>query len=291
MRVEVQGLTVRYGDVTAVDDMSFSLSGNKVYGLLGRNGSGKTSLMSALAGYREPIGSVLLDGAPVFENAAAMRQVCLVRHTADAADKGDKVSHVLEYGAAWRDTWDNDYALKLTDLFGISFKSKVGALSLGQRSALGVVVGLASRSPLTMLDESHLGMDTPTRYAFYDALLNDFMAHPRTIIISTHLIEELSSLLEEVVIIDRGRLVLQEEVDVLRARGTEVTGNASDVDEFTLGLTVLGEKSLGRTKSAMVYGALDDSRLVRARQLGLELGPIALQDLFVHLTEPVGGKL
>jgi ABC-2 type transport system ATP-binding protein len=291
MRVEVQGLTVRYGDVTAVDDMSFSLSGNKVYGLLGRNGSGKTSLMSALAGYREPIGSVLLDGAPVFENAAAMRQVCLVRHTADAADKGDKVSHVLEYGAAWRDTWDNDYALKLTDLFGISLKSKVGALSLGQRSALGVVVGLASRSPLTMLDESHLGMDTPTRYAFYDALLNDFMAHPRTIIISTHLIEELSSVLEEVVIIDRGRLVLQEEVDVLRARGTEVTGNASDVDEFTLGLTVLGEKSLGRTKSAMVYGALDDSRLVRARQLGLELGPIALQDLFVHLTEPVGGKL
>ncbi|WP_086668671.1 ABC transporter ATP-binding protein [Lentzea kentuckyensis] len=291
MRVEVQGLTVRYGDVTAVDDMSFALSGNKVYGLLGRNGSGKTSLMSALAGYRKPIGSVLLDGAPVFENAAAMRQVCLVRHTADAADKGDKVSHVLECGAAWRDTWDNDYALKLTDLFGISFKSKVGALSLGQRSALGVVVGLASRSPLTMLDESHLGMDTPTRYAFYDALLNDFMAHPRTIIISTHLIEELASLLEEVVIIDRGRLVLQEEVDVLRARGTEVTGNASDVDEFTLGLTVFGEKSLGRTKSAMVYGALDDSRLVRARQLGLELGPIALQDLFVHLTEPVGDKL
>lgn len=290
MRVEVQGLTVRYGSVKAVDDLSFSLSGNKVYGLLGRNGSGKTSLMSALAGYREPIGSVLLDGVPVFENAAAMRQVCLVRHTADAADKGDKVSHVLEYGAAWRDTWDNDYALELTDLFGISLKTKVGALSLGQRSALGVVVGLASRSPLTMLDESHVGMDTPTRYAFYDALLNDFMAHPRTIIISTHLIGELASLLEEVVIIDSGRLVLQEEADVLRSRGTEVTGNASDVDEFTLGLTVLGEKSLGRTKAAMVYGALDDSRLIRARQLGLELGPIALQDLFVHLTERVGGK-
>ena len=95
----------------------------------------------------------------------------------------------------------------------------------------------------------------------------------------------------EVVIIDSGRLVLQEEADVLRSRGTEVTGNASDVDEFTLGLTVLGEKSLGRTKAAMVYGTLDDSRLIRARQLGLELGPIALQDLFVHLTEPVGGKL
>ncbi|GGM68790.1 ABC transporter [Lentzea pudingi] len=290
MRIDVQGLTVRYGDTVAIDDMSFSLSGNKIYGLLGRNGAGKTSLMSALAGYRKPSGSVQLDGAPVFENAASMRQVCLVRHSADAADKSDKVSHVLEYGAAWRDTWDNDYALELVDLFRIGLKTKVGELSLGQRSALGVVIGLASRSPLTMLDESHLGMDTPTRYAFYDTLLHDFMAHPRTIVISTHLIEELSSLLEEVLIIDAGRLVLQEEADVLRSRGTEVTGNASDVDEFTAGLTVLGEKSLGRTKAAMVYGALDDGQLVRARQLGLELGPIALQDLFVHLTEPVGGK-
>ncbi|MGI5506823.1 ATP-binding cassette domain-containing protein [Lentzea sp. CA-135723] len=290
MRIDVQGLSVRYGDVTAIDDMSFSLSGNRIYGLLGRNGSGKTSLMSALAGYRKPSGSVQLDGVEVFENAAAMRQVCLVRHASDAADKGDKVSYVLEYGAAWRDTWDNDYALELTELFKIGLKTKVGALSLGQRSALGVVIGLASRSPLTMLDEAHLGMDTPTRYAFYDTMLNDFMAHPRTIVLSTHLIEELASLLEEVVIIDAGRLVLQEEADVLRSRGTEVTGNAADVDEFTAALTVLSEKSLGRTKSAMVYGALDDGRLVRARQLGLELGPIALQDLFVHLTDPVGGK-
>ncbi|MFJ5990094.1 ATP-binding cassette domain-containing protein [Lentzea sp. NPDC092896] len=290
MRVDVQGLSVRYGNMTAVDDMSFSLSGNKIYGLLGRNGSGKTSLMSALAGYRKASGSVQLDGLPVFENAAAMRQVCLVRHSADAADKGDKVSHVLEYGAAWRDTWDDEYALELAELFGIGLKTKVGALSLGKRSALGVVIGLASRSPLTMLDESHLGMDTPTRYAFYDALLNDFMEHPRTIIISTHLIEELASLLEEVLIIDSGRLVLQEEADVLRSRGTEVTGNASDVDEFTAALTVLSEKSLGRTKAAMVYGALDDDQLIRARGLGLELGPIALQDMFVHLTDPVGGK-
>lgn len=216
--------------------------------------------------------------------------MCLVRHSADAADKGDRVSHVLAYGAAWRDTWDNDYALELAELFKIELKTKVGELSLGRRSALGVVIGLASRSPLTMLDESHLGMDTPTRYAFYDALLQDFMENPRTIIISTHLIEELASLLEEVLIIDGGRLVLQEEADVLRSRGTEVTGNASDVDDFTLGLTVLSEKSLGRTKAAMVYGALDDEQLVRARRLGLELGPIALQDLFVHLTDPVGGK-
>ncbi|MFI6095340.1 ATP-binding cassette domain-containing protein [Lentzea sp. NPDC051213] len=289
MRVDVQGLTVRYGSVTAIDDMSFSLSGNKIYGLLGRNGSGKTSLMSALAGFRRPIGEVRVDGEPVFENPRTMQNVCLVRHSPDAADKGDRVRDVLNYGKAWRDSWDHAYALELAELFKIPLKGKVGELSLGRRSALGVVIGLAGRSPLTMLDESHLGMDTPTRYAFYDTLLHDFMAHPRTILISTHLIEELGSLLEEVVIIDQGRLVLQEDADTLRSRGTEVTGPASDVDEFTAGLTVLSHKSLGGTKAAMVYGALGDAQVIRARQLGLELGPIALQDLFVHLTEPVGG--
>jgi ABC-2 type transport system ATP-binding protein len=129
-------------------------------------------------------------------------------------------------------------------------------------------------------------MDAPSRYAFYDELLTDFMAHPRTIVISTHLIEEVSSLFEQVVIIDRGRLVLHDEADHLRSRGAAITGAADVVDRFADGLTVLGKKTLGPTKSAMVYGALDDAYRERARGAGLDIGPIALQDLFVHLTEP-----
>jgi ABC-2 type transport system ATP-binding protein len=93
MSIDVSDLTVRYGDVTAVDSLSFSLSRNKVYGLLGDNGSGKTSLMSVLAAFRKPTsGTVLVDGEPVFENGRATSGICLVRHTGDAADKGDKLS-------------------------------------------------------------------------------------------------------------------------------------------------------------------------------------------------------
>jgi hypothetical protein len=111
--------------------------------------------------------------------------------------------------------------------------------------------GLASRAPVTLFDESHLGMDAPSRAAFHDEVLSDFMAHPRTIVISTHLIDELSPLFEEVVIIDNGRLVLQDETEVLRARGADVTGPAEAVDRFVAGHTVLRERQLGRTKSAM----------------------------------------
>jgi ABC-2 type transport system ATP-binding protein len=98
------------------------------------------------------------------------------------------------------------------------------------------------------------------------------------------------TLFEEVVILDEGRLLLHEETEVLRARGASVTGPAALVDAFAEGLTVLSEQQLGPTKRAMVYGALDDLHREDARQAGLDLGPVALQDLFVHLTQPASGR-
>lgn len=288
-RIEVEDLTMRYGKVTALDRMTVTLDGGKIYGLLGRNGSGKTSLLSVLAAFcKHTGGSVRVDGQPVFENRRVTSQICLIRTTCDTLGKSDRIEAALNFAAQWRPNWDGDYARTLIDRFDLVPSKTIGALSRGQRSALGAVLGLASRAPITLFDESHLGMDAPTRYAFYDELLADFMAHPRTFVISTHLIEEVGSLFEEVVIIDRGRLVLREEVETLRSRGVAVTGPAEAVDRIANGHTVLGERSLGATKSATIYGPIDADLRERARAAGLELGPVGLQDLFVHLTRPGG---
>jgi ABC-2 type transport system ATP-binding protein len=288
-RIEVEDLTLRYGRVTALDHLTVGLAGDKIYGLLGRNGSGKTSLLSVLAAFcKQTSGSVRIDGQPVFENRRITSQICLIRTNVDTLGKSDKVEVALAFAAQWRPNWDDDYAKSLLDRFGLPPSKTVGALSRGQRSVLGAVLGLASRAPITLFDESHLGMDAPTRYAFYDELLADFMAHPRTFVISTHLIEEVGSLFEEVVILDRGRLVLQEEVETLRSRGVSVTGPADAVDRITNGHTVLGERALGPTKSTTIYGPVDADLRERARAAGLELGPVGLQDLFVHLTRAGG---
>jgi ABC-2 type transport system ATP-binding protein len=288
--IEVAGLRLRYRDVTALDDLGFTLPGGRIYGLLGRNGSGKTSLLSVLAGFRKASGgTVLIDGQPVFENPAITRQVCLIRETGDVGDRDERVGEALHTASRLRPGWDGDYADALVDRFEVPRRKKLGELSLGQRSTLGMIFGLAARAPLTLFDESHLGMDAPSRAAFHDELLADFMARPRTIVVSTHLIDELSPLFEEVVIIDAGRLVLREETEALRARGADVTGPAEAVDRFVAGRTVLRERQLGRTKSAMVYGGLDERHRRQARDAGLDLGPVALQDLFVHLTQPSGG--
>lgn len=291
MIVEVDRMSLRYNDVTALEELSFALTAGKIYGLLGRNGAGKSSLLSVLAGYRrESSGTVRVDGRPVFENSAVARQVCLIRGTGDAAPGSLKVSDVLHYAELLRPNWDASYAAELCEGFGVPLHQTAGSLSHGKQCALGITMGLASRAPLTLFDESHLGLDAPSRYRFYDALLADVIAHPRTVVFSTHLIEEVSTLFEEVLILDEGRLVLHEEAETLRGAGSAVTGDAAVVDRFVDGLRVLGAKELGRTKSAMVFGELDDEWRGRARAAGLDLGPLALQDLFVHLTEPSGER-
>jgi ABC-2 type transport system ATP-binding protein len=285
MKIEIRNLSVRYGQTTAIDDLSLTLEGEKIYGLLGRNAAGKTTLLSVLSAFRKAsAGKVLIDGENPYENPRITREISFIRDRLDAPDT-ERVANVLRLAQALRPHWDTGYADKLVALFRLPVRKTVQALSRGQRSALGIVLGLASRSPLTILDESYLGLDAPSRYAFYDELLADYVAHPRTFIISTHLIEEVDSLFEEVAIMDRGRLVLHDSADALRAKGTVVTGPAEAVDRYVAGHTVLAERTLGPTKATTVLGP----DLAPAPPT-VETSPLSLQDLFVHLTreqEPV----
>jgi ABC-2 type transport system ATP-binding protein len=284
--IELRDVTVRYGSAVAVDDVSLDLPTGKIYGLLGRNGSGKTSLLSALSSYRRPAtGTVRFDGADAFENPAVMRHTCFIRDTLDVSDS-DRVRTILRFAGWMRPGWDADYAARLADLFEIDPRKRVSALSRGRRSALGVVLGLASRAPLTILDETYLGMDAVARSDFYRELLADYMAHPRTIIMSTHLIEEVADLFERVVILDRGRVLLHEEADALRGRGVTVTGPVAAVDAFVGGHPVLGERSLGGVRAATLDWRPAPDEVARGEAAGLTFGPVGLQDLFIHLTSP-----
>lgn len=285
LTIDVRNLRLQYGDTVALHDLTFSLEGAKIYGLLGRNGSGKTSLLSVLAAFRkETAGEVRMNGQAVFENPEIVRQLCLIRETPDVGDTSEKVQYALDFAKEMRPNWDVAFADKLLGRFNLPVRKKMNQLSRGQRASLGIILGLAARTPVTMFDESYLGLDAPSRYIFYEELLADFIEHPRTFIISTHLIEEVSSLFEEVVIIDKGRLLLHEETETLRLRGAEIIGPADRVDRFVEGMTVLNVKELGRTKAAVVYGDLGNGRRDEALSAGLDLEPIALQDLFVHLT-------
>ncbi|WP_028045376.1 ATP-binding cassette domain-containing protein [Cellulomonas sp. URHE0023] len=283
--VQVRDLTVRYGSTTALDAVSFDIQPGAITGLLGRNGSGKTTALSVLAAFlRKTSGTVLVDGEEPWENPRVMSGTGLVRESGDVIAER-RISETLRMVADRRPAYDPTLAEKLLDMFELDPTTRPYKLSRGKKSAFGVVVGIASRTPLTLLDEVHLGMDAPSRYAFYDVLLQDWLDHPRTIVLSSHLINEIERLLERVLVLDRGSVLVQSDADSLRASGMTVTGASADVEAFVADRDVVARQRLGSTAQATVVGARpDDERL--ARESGLELGPVPLQDLFVHLTDP-----
>lgn len=282
--IQFDRLSVVYGDLEAVRNVSFHLPAGKIYGLLGRNGAGKTSLLSVLASFREPSsGSVTVGGEQPFENAKIMKEVSFI-YDIDYKDETDKVKAAIESVARHRPHFDTGYALELARKFNLPLDKQLKQLSKGMQSAFNVCIGLASRSPVTILDEVYLGMDAPSREIFYRELLEDQERQPRTFILSTHLVSEMDYLFEEVIIIHKGQFVLQDDYESLTSRGVSITGPAAKVDEFIQGMKVLNVQQLGSTKAVMVYGELSEEAQLAAHRAGLEIGPISLQDLFIHLT-------
>ncbi|WP_282947507.1 ABC transporter ATP-binding protein [Cellulomonas endometrii] len=282
--VHVRDLTVRYGRKVALGGVDVDIPAGSITGLLGRNGSGKTTLASVLAAFRRPTsGTVRVGGEEPWENEALLPRVLLVRESGDVLDTESLRSN-LRFTEDCRPQFSREVAERLMDTFELDPAAKPQKLSRGQKSAFGIVLGIASRADLTILDEVHLGLDAPSRYAFYDALLEDYVAHPRTIVLSSHLIGEVERLLEHVVVLDRGRVLLAQDADALRVTGVSVTGPAREVERFVVGRTVLGRQQLGGTAQATVLATLAAGEAADARAAGLELGPVPLQDLFVHLT-------
>src|SRR5690606_19660468 len=205
------------------------------------------------------------------------------REDGDMIDTSETIASAFDFEATLRPFWNADRAVALLDTFELSPKKKLGTLSRGQRAAVACTIGLAAQAPVTLFDESDPGMDAPSRYAFYDALLADYLDNPRLILLSTHLIDEVAKLFEEVLIIHEGRLLLHDSAENLRGRGLRLVGPAHVVSGLAAGLTVLDQRDLGPTRSIAVDSPPPDL-LARAKAAGVGIEPVAIQDIFIQLT-------
>lgn len=280
MEIKVNNITKAYRKKKALDDVSFLLNEPKIYGLLGRNGAGKTTFMDILAGYQLPSsGDVTVNGKNPFDERNILKQICLIKE-GDNFQKDMTVKQILNSYRYFYPNWDQDLADNLVKEYQLPVKKRIKTFSKGMASAVGVIVGLASKAPITIFDEPYIGLDAAARKKFYDILLEEFEIEPRTVIFSTHLIDEVSLLFEEVLILQDGQLILQEETEKLRSEACAVTGEISEVEDFILDKKVIKTKQLANMMTAYIYGSKQE-----AEHSSLKVEGIPIQDLMIYLTE------
>ncbi|MGN7457786.1 ABC transporter ATP-binding protein [Paenibacillus pasadenensis] len=283
--LEADRLTKSYGAQKALDGVSLKLEAGLIHGLLGRNGAGKTTLMSiATAQLFATSGEVRIFGQQPYENREALSKICFIKESQRYPDMFH-VEDVLATARALYPNWDEALAGELVESFRLPRRKKIKGFSRGMLSSVGIVVGLSSRAELTLFDEPYLGLDAVARSLFYDRLIEDYAEHPRTVVLSTHLIDEVSRLLEAIHVIDGGRLLLSEDAESLRSRAYRVSGSAAKVDAVTAGRRVLRRETIGGSAVASVLaGEPGENGIGRAREAGLEAEPLPLQQLIVDLT-------
>lgn len=279
MGIEIKNVSKSFGSTRALDQVSLSIAEGKIYGLLGNNGAGKTTLLNIITNRLYPDnGEVLIDGGLVADNDRALGKVFLMGEQNLYPDDM-RVNKAFAVTRLFYPNFNIQYANELACRFELNTKKKITSLSTGYASIFRFVLALSVNTPYLLLDEPVLGVDAQHRDMFYKLLIEKYSENPCTILISTHLIQEVANLIEHALIIKNGRIIKDMPREELLESGYTVSGPAALVTSYLSGRKVLSVSSLGGLKTACVQGKAESDDL----PAGLELGHLGLQDYFISL--------
>lgn len=285
MSIVIDQVSKRFGPVQALQNVSLSLEEGKLYGLLGRNGAGKSTLLNIVTGRLfADGGAVTVDGEPIADNDRALSRMYLMGEKLYYPESM-KVKDVFRWSASFYPEFDLNFAYHLCDAFQLLTTAKVGRLSTGYSTIFKDIVALSVNTPYVLLDEPVLGLDANHRDLFYKTLLAKYSQRPFTGVISTHLIEEVENLVEDVVILHRGQVLEQRSREELLAQGYCVSGPRGQVESYIQGKQLLDVDVLGGLESAYLLGRPDGPL-----PQGLELSHLDLQRLFILMTSDPGER-
>ena len=279
-----ENIAKQYKKKEVLHDINLTIEQGKIYGLVGRNGAGKTTLLSIMTAQNPATaGTVTLDGMPVWENQKALDHLCFSRELNTLSVLGPntiKVKEYLQMARTYYPNWDREMEKRLVAQFELNPKKKISKLSKGMLSMVTIIVALASKADITILDEPVAGLDVVARDDFYRLLLEEHEATGRTFIVSTHIIEEAANVFEEVIFLKDGDILLKENTQDLLDRAVHVSGLAEEVDNACAGLEIHHVEQMGRSKGVTVL--LNDGEQI-PDGYDVTVQPVSLQNLFVAL--------
>ena len=273
--IELKQVTKQYGQATVLKNITLSIENPGIYCLLGRNGAGKTTLLKSIAGYQNiTSGSIQVDGKAI-TTSTLDTGVSYIENFAKHFNL--PVQKLLRIASEVNPNYDYDFAAEMMDRFELEGKKKFHHLSLGMKTMVSTIICLASSKNVILLDEPVLGFDALMRVEFYDMLTESFQKHPRIILVSTHIIEEIAKTIQKLILIDRGSVRFFDTLQAVETKAFCISGLQKDVEAATKDRNVIGQDVVGGLVTSYIFDNPPEETG------SLEIRPLSLQEFFIQM--------
>lgn len=279
--IELRQVTKRYGQAAVLRNITLTIDEPGIYCLLGRNGAGKTTLLKSIAGYQNITDGVIKVDGKRITTSTLDTGVSYIENFAKHFNL--PALKLLRIASEVNQSYDYDFASEMMERFELDGKKKFNHLSLGMKTMVSTIICLASNRKVVLLDEPVLGFDAIMRVEFYDMLAESFQKHPRIIIVSTHIIEEIAKTIQKLIIIDKGSVRFFDTLYAVETKAFSVSGLQKDVEAATRDLNIIGQDTVGGLATRYIF---DDPP---KRTESLEIHPLSLQDFFIQTVGHKGG--
>lgn len=279
--IELKQVTKQYGQAAVLKNITLSIDEPGIYCLLGRNGAGKTTLLKSVAGYQNiTSGTIQVDGK-VITTSTLDTGVSYIENFAKHFNL--PVRKLLQIASEVNPDYDYDFASEMMERFELDGKKKFNHLSLGMKTMVSTIISLASNKSVVILDEPVLGFDAIMRVEFYDMLTESFQKHPRIIIVSTHIIEEIAKTIQKLIILDKGSVRFFDTLQSVETKAFSISGLQKDVEATIQNRNVIGRDTVGGLVTVYIFDNPPE------QTASLEIHPLSLQDFFIQMVGHKGG--
>lgn len=279
--IELKQVTKQYGQAAVLKNITLSIDEPGIYCLLGRNGAGKTTLLKSIAGYQNITRGAIEVDDKLITTSTLDTGVSYIENFAKHFNL--PVRKLLQIASEVNPNYDYDFASEMMERFELDGKKKFNHLSLGMKTMVSTIICLASNKSVVLLDEPVLGFDAIMRVEFYDMLIESFRKHPRIIIVSTHIIEEIAKTIHKLIIIDKGSVRFFDTLQSVETKAFSISGLQKDVEAATQNLNVIGQDTVGGLVTTYIFDNPPE------QTASFETHPLSLQDFFIQMVGHKGG--
>lgn len=280
--IHLEQLTKKFKQHTALQQIDLHIQHPSIVGVVGKNGAGKSTLLKSIAGFLRPTsGNIRIwDVEPFNHLMISANSIFIDEHT--TYPNSLSLGEIIQVGAQFYPSWNANLALELLRHFELSASMYYEQLSKGNKSVFNIIVGISARLPLTIFDEPTAGMDRNKRHDFYRLILKEYVREPRAILISTHFIDEIEHLLEDIILIDGGKLLLHLPIDRMREYALTITGDQQVVEEWIDQSDILYQEGVHESVVRVIVKNKMEYKKLQKR--GLHIAKTSVADLADYIT-------